>query len=100
VRPRAGAARIRWDRVGRVAMLFALLVLLYLAISPIRSLIADVHLAAARRAQVNALSHRAAALAAQERALGQFSTRLIEARNLGMVRAGERAYVVTGLPNN
>lgn len=81
-------------------MLFALLVLLYLAISPIRALIADVHLAAARRAQVVALSHRAAALAAEEHSLSQYSTRLIEARNLGMVRAGEQPYVLTGLPNN
>ena len=74
-RPRAArarsrpAARIRWDRVGRVAMLFALVVLLYLAISPVRSLIADLHLAAARRAQVVQLQQKAAALAAEERDL-------------------------------
>jgi len=81
-------------------MLFALVVLLYLAISPARALIADFHLAAQRRAQVGELEHRAAALAAQERALALPSTRQIEARNLGMVRPGERAYVVSGLPAN
>ena len=94
------AARIRWDRVGRVAMLFALVVLLYLAISPVRSLIADFHLSAQRRAQVVALQRTANQLAAQERALALPSTRETEARNLGLVRPGEHPYVVSGLPNN
>ncbi len=81
-------------------MLFALVVLLYLAISPVRSLIADLHLNAERRAQVAALQRKATALAKEERALAQPSTRETEARNLGLVRAGEHPYVVTGLPDN
>jgi Tfp pilus assembly protein PilX len=81
-------------------MLFALLVLLYLAISPVRSLVADFHLSAQRHAQVTALQRAAAALAAQERALALPSTRETEARNLGLVLPGEHPYVVRGLPNN
>jgi hypothetical protein len=81
-------------------MLFALVVLLYLAISPVRSLIADLHLNAERRSQVVLLQQKASELAAEERALALPSTRETEARNLGLVRAGEHPYVVSGLPNN
>ena len=100
MRQQSPAARIRWDRVARVAMLFALVVLLYLAISPVRSLIADVHLSAQRQAQLRLLESRSAALTAQERALSAPGTRAVEARNLGLVRPGEREYVVYGVPDN
>ena len=80
-------------------MLFALVVLLYLAISPVRSLIADLHVNAERRAQVVLLQRKATQLADEERALMLPSTRETEARNLGLVRAGEHPYVVSGLPN-
>ena len=91
---------MRWDRVGRVTMLFALFVLLYLAISPIRSLITDFHLSAQRRAQLRTLQQRAAALAAEERALASPGARSIQARNLGLVKSGEHSYVVYNLPDN
>ena len=97
-RPRA--ARIRWDRVSRTALLFALVLLLYLAISPLRSLLADLHLSAERHAQLRALQRTAAALATTERRLQEPTTNDTEARNLGYVRQGERPYVVRGLPNN
>jgi hypothetical protein len=81
-------------------MLFTLIALLYLAISPVRSLINDVHLSAERHAQMLQLQRRAAALAKQERALSLPGTRQVEARNLGLVKGGERAYVLYGLPDN
>jgi hypothetical protein len=99
-RAHAPAARIRWDRVGRVAMLCALVLLLYLAISPVRSLIADVHLSTERHAQLGALQRQAAALAAEQHALRLPGTPPIEARNVGLVHPGEHPYVVYGLPNN
>ena len=55
---------------------------------------------AERRAQVVLLQQKAAQLADEERALMLPSTRETEARNLGLVRAGEHPYVVSGLPNN
>jgi len=99
-RRQAPAARIRWDRVGRVAMLFTLIVLLYLAISPIRSLITDFHISAQRQAQLRQLERRGAALALQEHALSLPGTRQVEARNLGLVRPGEHPFVLYGLPDN
>lgn len=93
-------ARVRWDRVGRVALLFALVVLLYLAISPLRALVADMHRSSQLRAQLQTYQRQHAALVATDHALQQRSTSDAEARNLGLVRPGERSYVVTALPNN
>jgi hypothetical protein len=91
---------MRWDRVGRAAMLFVLIVLAYLYISPVRGLLSDLHEAASRHAQVVALERTAGQLRAQEQLLARPSTLEIEARNLGLVRPGEREYVVSGLPND
>ena len=97
---RSRPARIRWDRVSRVAMLFVLAVLLYLAISPIRSLISEMHLSATRSAQLRRLQQTANELAAQMHGLSQASTAGVEARNLGYVRPGEHEFVISGLPGN
>lgn len=97
---RPPAARIRWDRVARLAMLFTLVVLLYLAISPIRSLITDLHVSAQRQAQLRDLQRRGAELARQKQALSQTGALQIQARNLGLVRRGEHPFVAYGLPSN
>ena len=81
-------------------MLGALVVLLYLAISPVRSLIADFHLSAQRHAQLVSLERQAASLQAEKHALQLPGTPGIEARNLGRVKPGEHPYVVYGLPDN
>ena len=84
---RAGRARHASAGIASAAsaLLFALVVLLYLAISPLRSLIADLHLEAQRRAQLHALERQHAALVA-DRALAaaSASTSDAEARNLGL----------------
>ena len=92
--------RIRWDRVSRAAMLFALIVLLYLAISPVRALFADLHLSAERRAELQALQRTAQTLAAEQQTLQNANTNDAEARHLGFVRPGERAYYIKNLPPN
>jgi cell division protein FtsB len=81
-------------------MLFGLAVLACLYISPVRGLFSDLHQTALRHQQVLALEHRAAQLSAEERALSQPSTIEREARNLGLVRPGERLYAISGLPDN
>jgi hypothetical protein len=91
---------VRWDRLGRVAMLFVLAALLYLYLS------AGVHMfstwSQARRddATVAAMQREHVALRRQREALGKQGTVETEARQLGMRKAGEQAYVVSGLPNN
>ena len=81
-------------------MLFTLIALLYLAISPIRSLIADFHLSAQRRVQLHALEVSYAQLQREQRALSSPRAPTLEARNLGLLRRGEHGYVVYGLPDN
>ena len=81
-------------------MLFALVVLLYLAISPIRSLISDLQLSAQRRAELHALQRAHASLVGTENALRGRATGDAEARNLGLIAPGEHEYFVSGLPNN
>ncbi|MBV8943425.1 MAG: septum formation initiator family protein [Solirubrobacterales bacterium] len=56
--------------------------------------------AVARRAIVYRLARQNAGLRAQLRTLSQASTIKAYARSLGMVQAGERPYVVLGLPGN
>ena len=81
-------------------MLCTLIALLYLAVSPVRSLIADVHTSAERHTYLLELQQRGAQLARQERALSLPGTRQIEARNLGLGRPGEHLYVAYGLPDD
>jgi cell division protein FtsB len=100
-RPRvlAGGARgIRWDRVSRVALLVVLLGILFLYIGPARSYWSTVQEAKHRRAEVASLKRENAKLRARRAALGNTAALEREARRLGMVRPGERSYVVKHLP--
>ena len=100
-RPRVlagGAAAIRWDRVSRVALLFVLVVLVYLYAGPARSYWTTIHEAKQRRAEVAQLERENARLRARRAALRGSSALEREARRLGMVRPGERPYVLAHLP--
>jgi cell division protein FtsB len=100
--PRAGltGAGVRWDRLGRLALLCVLVALLYLYLS------AGIHMLSKwlqdRRAgaTVAALRHEHALLVRQHEALGRQATLEAEARQLGMIKPGEQPYIATGLPNN
>jgi cell division protein FtsB len=101
LRPRAlpgGARGIRWDRVSRVALLIVLLGILALYIGPARSYWSTVQEAKHRRAEVAQLKRENAKLRAKRAALRSEASLEREARRLGMVRAGERPYVVKHLP--
>jgi len=97
-RPSPLPGRIRWDRIGRIALLCVLAFVLYLYIGPLRSWVTTYGEAKDRRAQVAELRERNLELRARERRLKRASALEREARRLGMVKAGERAYVVEGLP--
>ena len=92
------APRVRWDRIGRLALLFVGLLLIYLYINPLRTYVSTWQEARTKRGEVSQLQreHRELVKRASElRAAGSIET---EARRLGMVRPDERAYVVRGLP--
>lgn len=91
---------MRWDRLGRLAMLFVLAALLYLYLS------AGIHMFStwgqSRRdsALVVAMEREHKTLVQQHEALGRQGTVEAEARRLGMMKTGEQPYVVSALPNN
>jgi len=91
-------ARIRWDRIGRWALIGVFAVIVYLYVGPARSWISAYGEAAAKRREVAALKAEHARLLARRQALRTAAALEREARRLGMVQAGERAYVVQGLP--
>ena len=106
-RPVAGAAgrrsgprraAIRWDRVGRVALLAVLGVILLLYVSPAKHWVEQSRTAAEHRAEVRQLQGENAQLERRVRALRRPDALEREARRLGMVRRGERAFVVENLP--
>ena len=108
--PRAAAARraaprpparrpvgIRWDRVGRIALGGTLLVILCLYVSPAKHWLAAV--AHRGRAEAGADDPDRREPGAQEAGADLRDPGALEreARRLGMVRQGERAYVIEGL---
>ncbi|MGI8557246.1 MAG: septum formation initiator family protein [Solirubrobacteraceae bacterium] len=98
---RAGpSARVRWDRLGRTAMLIVLLVLLVLFIGPARSLVSTLSQSSERHAQVTALLRENGQLRARAAALQQQGTLEADARGLDLVKPGERPYVIFHLPAN
>jgi cell division protein FtsB len=90
--------RIRWDRLGRVALIGVFAFVLYLYIGPAARWVSTYHQAKEKRADVAALHAENLKLRAQQRALRQPSSLEREARSLGMVKAGEKSYVIEGLP--
>jgi hypothetical protein len=92
--------RVRWDRMGRVAMLCVLVALVYLYAS------AGLHMLSTWResrhddATVAAMEREHGQLAHQHEALTRAWTLEAEARQLGMMKRGEQPYVISGLPDN
>ncbi|GAC1439068.1 MAG: hypothetical protein NVSMB51_16310 [Solirubrobacteraceae bacterium] len=97
---RAQPARVRWDRLARGAMLIVSLVMLYLYIGPARSLLSTLSEASRRDHAVSTLQRENLQLKARRDALQQASTLEQRARGLGLVKPGEREYVISGLPSN
>ena len=93
------SAGIRWDRVGRVALLLLLAGVLALYIRPGIAYIGAWQESKHRRADVTRLEERNRRLQERRAALRDPQVIEAEARRLGMVRPGERPYVVEGLPS-
>jgi cell division protein FtsB len=89
---------IRWDRLGRWALIGVFAFVLYLYIGPAARWVTTYRQAKEKRAEVATLHAENRQLRAHKRALEQPSSLEREARRLGMVKAGEKSYVVEGLP--
>jgi cell division protein FtsB len=90
--------RIRWDRLGRWALIAVLAFVVYLYIGPAANWVSAYREAGRKRAEVAALKGENRRLRERRRELQDPAALEREARRLGMVKAGEKAYVVQGLP--
>jgi hypothetical protein len=96
----AAGARVRWDRLGRAAMLCVMGALVYLYLS------AGIHMFSTWRqahhdgAAVVSMEREHRLLQRQHERLSQPGMLEAEARQLGMMKKNEQPYVVSGLPNN
>lgn len=96
----AAALRVRWDRVGRIALLLVLVGVVGLYVGPARSYLKTWKVSNEKHAQLSSLERQHTALLQRAQALQQPQTVQTEARRLGMVRPGERPYSVQGLPGD
>jgi cell division protein FtsB len=89
--------RIRWDRLGRRALIGVFALVLYLYIGPAARWVTTYREAKHKRAEVAALQAEYRTLRAKRAALKAPGSLERQARALGMVKAGEKLYVIQGL---
>ncbi|HEY5193207.1 MAG TPA: septum formation initiator family protein [Solirubrobacteraceae bacterium] len=92
--------RVRWDRLGRVAMLGVMVAIAYLYLSAGVRLFSAWGESKHDSAQVRVLEGQNKALQRQHALLASPGTVQAQARRLGMIHPGEQAYIVSGLPPN
>lgn len=91
--------RIHWDRLGRYALLLVLFAILLGYISPLRNWMRQSDTAKHERAELHALQEENRELKQRVSDLKRPVALEREARKLGMVKRGERAYVIENLPS-
>jgi cell division protein FtsB len=89
---------IRWDRLGRAGLATVLGVIMLLYISPAKHWIEQSQTADEQTTELRDLSRENRDLKRRVKALDSPGALEREARGLGMVREGERAYVIENLP--
>ncbi|HEY2259340.1 MAG TPA: septum formation initiator family protein [Solirubrobacteraceae bacterium] len=94
---RAPKLRVRWDRAGRIGLLVVLGVVVGLYVQHTLAYISTKSQADHQQAVVSRLQRQNRALEREQKSLGDPATIVRDARELGMVRPGERPYVITGL---
>jgi cell division protein FtsB len=93
-----GPSGIRWDRVARAALLGTLGVVLLLYISPLHRWLTQHQLAGERARELQTLQQQNKQLRSHISELRSPSGLEMEARRMGMVRRGEREYVIENPP--
>ena len=89
---------IRWDRLGRVALLITLVAIVLSYLSPARHWLQQSGTAGRQKQELTQLTGQKKRLQSRLRALRDPGALEREARRLGMVRVGERSYVIENLP--
>jgi cell division protein FtsB len=94
VAQRLPISKIGWDRKFRIVMLVVVGLVGWIGLRAGLALVAARSQASQQASLVTSLERQHRQLASQERALHQKATIIRDARQLGMVAAGERAYVI------
>jgi cell division protein FtsB len=89
---------IRWDRVGRIALLSTLVVIMLLYLSPAKRWFEQSATAGRQHDELRELKRDNRDLKRRVHALDSPGALEREARRLGMVKQGERSYVIENLP--
>lgn len=102
VAPRKGqgrttASRIQWDRVGRIALVLVVFLILASYVKPTINLISTWRESKAAEQELAELKRENAKLEKRAELLKTPAAAMAEARKLGMVGPGEQAFKVSGL---
>lgn len=90
-------SRVRWDRLGRVILVLVLFGVLASYVGPTLNVLDTWRESKAADRELTALKSENERLQRQVRDLEGPAAAIAEARKLGMVGAGEQAYVIDGL---
>jgi cell division protein FtsB len=93
-----GGPGIRWDRLARIGLLAMLGGIMLLYISPAKHWLAQSNTAKNQSADLHALQAEQQRLTRKVHALQNPDTLEMEARRLGMVKVGERSFVLENPP--
>jgi cell division protein FtsB len=94
----AARPNIRWDRLGRVFLLGVLCLILLMYVSPLTRWITQKHTAKEDTAALRQLELTNSQLKARLKSLQSPQALELRARKLGMVKQGERSFVIENLP--
>jgi cell division protein FtsB len=95
--PRARRGGIRWDRVGRLALLGTLILICALYVPPATKWIKQRGTEGHQQERLAELKSENAQLKGRVRQLRSPAALELEARRMGMVEVGEKAYVIENL---
>jgi cell division protein FtsL len=96
----AAGARVQWNRLGRLAMLFVMVALVFLYLSTGAHMLSTWRQSHRDNATVARMEQEHRRLVGEHNRLSSQSTLEEQARQLGMMRPGEQSYVVGNLPAN
>jgi cell division protein FtsB len=91
------ASRIRWDRFGRIVLVLVLFAVLISYIGPTMHVFDSWRESRAADQQLATLKDENERLSRQAHELEKPAAAIAEARKLGMIGPGEKAYVIDGL---
>jgi cell division protein FtsB len=100
VRRRTDSSRIRWDKLGRIALVLVLFLVLVSYLNPLMNLMQAWQGSKSSDAELAQLKRERVELTNRLREVSSPAALEREARRLGMVKPGEHAYIVHGVGND